>query len=95
MMSVERLILVITALALFALAAVEGALVYSGHRAVRQERANAEDLVRRVAGNSVELPAERERVQAGEIITLWERMPVSESLTAWDFYPNPPRPSGR
>jgi hypothetical protein len=89
MISVDRVIMGIAAFALFALVAVEGALVYAGHRAIGEAETKAEKIVRRVSANTAELPAERELSRAGEVITLWEHLPVSEPLRAADFYPSP------
>ena len=89
MISIDRAITWIAALALFALVAVEGSLVYAGHRAVRRAQDDSEEIVRRVSSNTAKLPAEREMRQAGEIVTLWENLPVSEALRPTDFYPSP------
>lgn len=89
MISADRLIIVLAALALFALLAVEGSLVYSAYRSVGQAQQTTEEVVQRVSANTSEPPQSSGQVQASEIIMRWEHLPVSEPLRTADFYPSP------
>jgi len=84
----DRVVLFVAGLALFGLMALEGVLIIGADRSVTGHLAEAEEISKRIESNTRDVPLQSQRIQATQVIALWERVPTADSFTGWDFYPN-------